>query len=453
MESLGSYVAKRRRSLGLTQQQLADALGYSVQAISKFEKGLSQMDLSSLPTLAKALSLSLDELLHQKEHQEGSVCSFSFQGDLLAANLSYLRAAKGLTQQEAGDIAHISARSLANYEKGLFLPSLATVLIYLDYYHVSADDLFGKALAPVAEKPVAPKRHLWRWLTPIIACLVAAIVIGSTSPLWFSRASSDSSENSSEVTTSVEDNSLIGATTSYESDNIAEVTGIVGRVNNALSATLAPGEYPLSVTVQPSEWYDDSKFPQIGWSVETESSTDPDGAAVRTDAVSHSWYLIVKSSCVDDKTLALKPYIKSLLDPSNHINSTQNVEITFSHANTVFNNAPDPIDDIISLSFTIDGQTSVSGPAGSEWTAIVKINPVSWLDKKVPFGLYERNVTSSNYIYRIMQVAESGEVVRYSIQIQSGGLKGDEWKGAVALENNHTKKYSVLSNYLDVKCV
>jgi hypothetical protein len=141
------------------------------------------------------------------------------------------------------------------------------------------------------------------------------------------------------------------------------------------------------------------------------------------------------------------------LDPSNHINATQNVEITFSHANTVFNNAPDPIDDIISLSFTIDGQTSVSGPAGSEWVAIVKINPASWLDKKVPFGLYERNPIASYYIYRSMLVPESGELARYSIQIASGGQKGDEWKGAVAVVNNHTNKQSVLSNYLDVKCV
>ena len=64
MSSLGSFVSSRRKTLGLTQQNLAESLGYTVQAISKFENGQSEMDLSSLPELAKALGLSLDDLFH-----------------------------------------------------------------------------------------------------------------------------------------------------------------------------------------------------------------------------------------------------------------------------------------------------------------------------------------------------------------------------------------------------
>jgi transcriptional regulator with XRE-family HTH domain len=455
MESLGAYVAQRRRSLGLTQQALADSLGYSVQAISKFEKGSSQMDLSSLPSLASALSLSLDELLKEKEHQEGQVCSFAFDGKILAANLAYLRAKKGLTQNEAGALAHISARSLANYEKGLFLPSLSTVLTYLDYYGVSADDLFGKALAPIPEKPQAPRRHLWRWLTPVVASLVVAIVVASTSPFWFPSSKTDDGGDAvtSTADSSGERSGIQEVTTSYASDNIAEVTDVIGRVNNVLSATLSPGEYPLSVNVSPAEWYDDSKFSQIGWSLENGSSSDTDGAAIRTDAAGHAWYLVVKDACIDDGTLALKPYVMSRLNPSYHIPSSHNLQVTFTHSTPVFNNAADPIDDVISLTLSINGQSAVSGPAGSTFSLVLAINPTDWLSKKVTFGLSFQNPISNSFIDVQFFVPSTSSGTVFKVTIQKDAIPGDERKGRIAFVNTHTRKQSVFSNYYDIRCV
>ena len=52
-EPLGTYCAERRKNLNLTQAQVAETLGYTVQAISKFENGHTEMSLSSLTMLAK----------------------------------------------------------------------------------------------------------------------------------------------------------------------------------------------------------------------------------------------------------------------------------------------------------------------------------------------------------------------------------------------------------------
>ena len=38
---IGSFIMKKRKSLGLIQQQLADKLNVSFQAISKWETGVS----------------------------------------------------------------------------------------------------------------------------------------------------------------------------------------------------------------------------------------------------------------------------------------------------------------------------------------------------------------------------------------------------------------------------
>ena len=55
-------IAKRRRELGLTQQQLADRLNVSDKVVSKWETGRSLPDTSLLVPLANALQISLNEL-------------------------------------------------------------------------------------------------------------------------------------------------------------------------------------------------------------------------------------------------------------------------------------------------------------------------------------------------------------------------------------------------------
>lgn len=60
-------ISKRRKELGLTQQELADKLFVSDKVISKWETGKSVPDTSILVELSKALEISLDELLQSNE--------------------------------------------------------------------------------------------------------------------------------------------------------------------------------------------------------------------------------------------------------------------------------------------------------------------------------------------------------------------------------------------------
>ena len=61
-EILGSSIARLRREAGLTQEQLANILGISYQAVSKWETGNSCPDISTLPLLADLFGVSIDEL-------------------------------------------------------------------------------------------------------------------------------------------------------------------------------------------------------------------------------------------------------------------------------------------------------------------------------------------------------------------------------------------------------
>ncbi len=62
-ETLGCHIAERRRRLGLTQGQVADRLGITPQAVSKWERGLACPDVVYLDDLATVLDVGIDELL------------------------------------------------------------------------------------------------------------------------------------------------------------------------------------------------------------------------------------------------------------------------------------------------------------------------------------------------------------------------------------------------------
>ena len=68
MEStLGKRITVHRKRLGLTQDQLADKLGITAQAVSKWENDLSCPDISILPKLADIFGISIDELLGREQ--------------------------------------------------------------------------------------------------------------------------------------------------------------------------------------------------------------------------------------------------------------------------------------------------------------------------------------------------------------------------------------------------
>ena len=61
-ERIGEMIAYHRKRNAITQAQLAEAIGVSVQAVSKWERHISYPDIMVLPRLADLLGTSIDEL-------------------------------------------------------------------------------------------------------------------------------------------------------------------------------------------------------------------------------------------------------------------------------------------------------------------------------------------------------------------------------------------------------
>ena len=60
---VGNFIMEKRKSLGLTQQQLADKLNVSFQAISKWENGDTVPDTETLKLLSREFDISINTLL------------------------------------------------------------------------------------------------------------------------------------------------------------------------------------------------------------------------------------------------------------------------------------------------------------------------------------------------------------------------------------------------------
>lgn len=67
---IGRYIAQKRTSLGLTQEQLAEKLGIAPKNILRWESGKRLPDADVITALCQTLQVSLSELLNGKDAPE-----------------------------------------------------------------------------------------------------------------------------------------------------------------------------------------------------------------------------------------------------------------------------------------------------------------------------------------------------------------------------------------------
>ena len=69
MKTLGMKISEMRKAQKMTQDELAEQMGVSSQAVSKWENDLSIPDLPIMIELANFFHITLDELVREKEER------------------------------------------------------------------------------------------------------------------------------------------------------------------------------------------------------------------------------------------------------------------------------------------------------------------------------------------------------------------------------------------------
>ena len=65
-QQFGKFIAEQRKAKGYTQKELAEKLGVTDKAISRWENGHGYPDIVLLEPLAKELEITIVELMHSK---------------------------------------------------------------------------------------------------------------------------------------------------------------------------------------------------------------------------------------------------------------------------------------------------------------------------------------------------------------------------------------------------
>ncbi len=65
-QTLGMMISSLRKEKGMTQLELAERMGVTDKAVSKWERDLSFPDINSIPKLAEIFEVSVDELMQVK---------------------------------------------------------------------------------------------------------------------------------------------------------------------------------------------------------------------------------------------------------------------------------------------------------------------------------------------------------------------------------------------------
>ncbi|MBQ7104709.1 MAG: helix-turn-helix transcriptional regulator [Bacilli bacterium] len=72
-QKIGKFIQEQRKKQKLTQEQLAEKLGITKGAVSKWERGLSLMDMSLLKPLSEILEVSIIEIINGEEIKDKEI--------------------------------------------------------------------------------------------------------------------------------------------------------------------------------------------------------------------------------------------------------------------------------------------------------------------------------------------------------------------------------------------
>ena len=69
-KTLGMMIASLRKENGMTQFELAEKMGVTDKAVSKWERDISCPDVNTIPKLAEVFGISVDELMQIKAESQ-----------------------------------------------------------------------------------------------------------------------------------------------------------------------------------------------------------------------------------------------------------------------------------------------------------------------------------------------------------------------------------------------
>lgn len=108
-KTFGTIVAELRKAKGMTQADLAQKMGITDKAVSKWERDLSYPDIASIPRLAEILGVSVDELMSAEKSDSNR--KLSDMEDIISLILRAVGVAMGIAVAVLSILGGLDART------------------------------------------------------------------------------------------------------------------------------------------------------------------------------------------------------------------------------------------------------------------------------------------------------------------------------------------------------
>ena len=172
MSEFSERLKELRKAANITQTQLADKLNLHPQTVSKWERGLSEPDISQLGEIAAALGITMEKLCGQAEAEQTFVGDFHVEQ--LGKMISEQRIARNESQEQLASFMQTSTDAVSRWERGVTCPDVAKLIALADHFALPVSRLWcGIGEEQSTESvAVAQKRHRMS-----VAIAAAAIMI------------------------------------------------------------------------------------------------------------------------------------------------------------------------------------------------------------------------------------------------------------------------------------
>lgn len=139
----GKFLAKLRIKVGLSQNDIAEALNYSPQLVSLWELDKAQPDLRIISKYASLLNVDLKAFINVEEKLRNNNCKEKeFDPDKFASNLRLLRKQKNLLQSDIANQLKTNVKTIGSWENGLSTPTIDNFIALCALFNKSYEQMY-----------------------------------------------------------------------------------------------------------------------------------------------------------------------------------------------------------------------------------------------------------------------------------------------------------------------
>ena len=150
---LNEFISHRRKELGLSLTQLASAINYTPQAISRIEKGIVSVSLTLVVPLSRTLKVSIKSFINSDIN---SIEPYKEKGEFdniaFCTYLNKIIKEKDITQSSVVNATGINRNKFSKITRGESLPTIQEFKKLAEYFNVGYEELFFGYI-PVQETP------------------------------------------------------------------------------------------------------------------------------------------------------------------------------------------------------------------------------------------------------------------------------------------------------------